>query len=65
MSAQSLIKLGFEVVSQKVNEGVKEGVVSQRKGYHGEDVKKVWEEKYPHISDSEASVSYEMKLSFW
>lgn len=64
MSVQSLMKLGFEVISQRVDEGVRGGVISQRRGYHGEDVKKVWEEKYSHISDDEASVVYTMKLSF-
>jgi len=64
MSVQSLMKLGFEVISQRVEEDIREAVISQRNGYHGEDAKKVWEERYSHISDDEASVLYMMKLSF-
>ena len=63
MSARSLQTHGFEVVGQELDEGIREAAVSQQLGYHGEEVQRMWQEQYAHISAEEAAVRYEMRLS--
>jgi len=53
--------LGFKVISSKIIPGLMEGVVSQRNGYHGEDIKKMWL-AYSHLSVEEASIGYEVEI---
>jgi GNAT superfamily N-acetyltransferase len=60
-SAKALRARGFVVVSEATNADLREGVVSQRQGYHGEDVQRQWEE-FAHLSDDDAATLYEMTL---
>jgi GNAT superfamily N-acetyltransferase len=60
-SAKALRERGFVVVSESASAGLREGVVSQRQGYHGEDVQRQWEE-FAHRSDDDAATLYEMTL---
>jgi GNAT superfamily N-acetyltransferase len=60
-SLKALRERGFVVVSESASAGLREGVVSQRQGYHGEDVQQQWEE-FAHLSDDEAATLYEMAL---
>jgi GNAT superfamily N-acetyltransferase len=62
MSFRTLERMGFEVVAHEVDPGIREGVVSQRLGYHGEDVKRMWDEQYADISDDQAATRYTLRL---
>jgi GNAT superfamily N-acetyltransferase len=62
MSYRTLERMGFVVTGQEVDPGIREGVVSQRLGYHGEDVKRMWEQQYADVSDDEAAMSYTLVL---
>jgi GNAT superfamily N-acetyltransferase len=62
MSATSLQKQGFEIEGQEMDDGLQEAALSQQLGYHGQDVQRMWQEQYPHISAEEAAVRYEMRL---
>jgi GNAT superfamily N-acetyltransferase len=62
MSYRTLERMGFIVTAREVDPGIREGVVSQRLGYHGEDVKRIWEEQYADVSDNEAATSYTLVL---
>jgi GNAT superfamily N-acetyltransferase len=62
MSVASLCKHGFEIVGQEIDEGIRDAAVSQQLGYHGEDVRRMWQEQYAHLSVEEAAVRYEMRL---
>jgi len=59
LSVERFRKLGFDV---KPSDERCEAAVSQRMGYHGEVIKKLWE-PYAHISDEEASMMYTVSLN--
>ncbi len=58
LSVERFRKLGFEV---KPSDERCPAAVSQRMGYHGEVIKKLWG-PYAHISDEEASMMYTVSL---
>jgi hypothetical protein len=59
LSVERYRKLGFDVrLSANRDEG---GPAPQRRGAHGEVIKKMWE-PYAHISDEEASRLYDVAL---
>lgn len=60
-SERALRARGFLVVSEAAHPGLREAVVSQRQGYHGEETQRQWAE-FADLSDDEASVLYEMTL---
>ena len=60
-SVKALQARGFVVVSEAVNADLREGVVSQRAGHHGEQAKQQWE-AFAGLSDDEAATLYEMTL---
>ena len=60
-SLKPLRERGFVIVSETVNADLREGVVSQRAGYHGEDVKQQWA-AFAELSDDEAATLYELTL---
>jgi GNAT superfamily N-acetyltransferase len=60
-SVKALREHGFVVVSEAVNADLREGVVSQRQGYHGDDVQRQWE-AFADLSDDGAATLYEMTL---
>ncbi len=60
-SAKALQERGFVIVSEAVNADLREGVVSQRQGYHGEDVQRQWAD-FADLPDDEAATLYEMTL---
>jgi GNAT superfamily N-acetyltransferase len=60
-SAKALRERGFVVVGEAAHADLREGVVSQRAGYHGEDVQRQWAE-FAELSDGEAATLYEMTL---
>jgi GNAT superfamily N-acetyltransferase len=62
MSARSLHKHGFEVEGCETDQGIKEAVVSQRLGHHGEEIRQIWEEEHAGISEDEAAVRYTLRL---
>lgn len=55
-------KLGFRVVKEQIDTGVKKGVISQRQGYHGKKIREMWKE-YNHISNDEAAKVYNLELN--
>lgn len=59
LSRGALERRGFTVVSESISAGVREGVVAQRGGYHGDDVRRQWEE-YAQFSDDEAALVFVM-----
>jgi GNAT superfamily N-acetyltransferase len=61
-SLKALQQHGFTIVGRQVNPDLREGVVSQRLGYHGDEVKRQWE-AFADISDDEAAVVYELRLA--
>ncbi|UCC68966.1 MAG: GNAT family N-acetyltransferase [Armatimonadota bacterium] len=61
-SLKALQQHGFTIISQHVNPDLREGVVSQRLGYHGDKVKHQWE-AFADISDEEAAVLYQLLLA--
>jgi GNAT superfamily N-acetyltransferase len=52
---------GFVVTSEAMNADLREGVVSQRLGYHGQEVKRQWA-AFADLSDDDAATFYEMAL---
>jgi hypothetical protein len=60
-SIKALQARGCVVVSEAVNPDLREGVVSQRAGHHGEQAKQQWE-AFAGLSDDEAATLYEMTL---
>jgi len=62
LSHDALRRRGFVVTESSINADVREGVVSQRAGQHGEVVKKQWE-AFAHLSDDEAAQVFEMTLN--
>jgi GNAT superfamily N-acetyltransferase len=52
--------LGFRVI-ETTEKGLLEGANSQKEGYHGPKIKKMWE-KYSHLSDDEISRVYTVVL---
>ena len=54
--------LGFRVIATDTGMGLLEAANSQKLGYHGPRIKKMWEEKYSHVSDDEISRLYTMVL---
>lgn len=54
--------LGFRVIEETTEKGLLEAANSQKLGYHGPRIKKMWEEKYSHVSDDEISLVYTMAL---
>jgi GNAT superfamily N-acetyltransferase len=63
VSAQSLQKQGFQVIGQDLDPEIREAAVSQQLGYHGEEVQRMWQEQYAHVSAEEAAICYELKLT--
>jgi len=59
LSVERYRKLGFDV---KPSEERCEAAVSQRRGAHGEFIKKLWE-PFAHLSDEEASMMYDVRLN--
>jgi hypothetical protein len=60
-SVEALQARGFVIVGEAVNTDLREGVVSQRAGYHGEQAKQQWE-AFVGLSDDVAATLYEMTL---
>lgn len=60
-SCESLRRRGFVILSEKINMELREGVVSQRGGFHGQQVQEQWD-AFAELSDDEAAVYYEMAL---
>jgi len=56
--------LGFRVIEETTDTGIGllETANSQKLGYHGPRIKKMWEEKYSHVSDDEISRVHTMVL---
>jgi len=54
--------LGFHVIKEITEVGLLEGARSQKSGHHGPRIKKMWAEKYSHVSDDEISRLYTMVL---
>ncbi len=61
LSVTAYKQAGFEVVDQQMEPGIKEAVVSQRLGYHGADIQRLWETEYAGISDEEATMWYTVR----
>ena len=62
MSARALEKHGFEVMGQRIDEGLREGAASQIAGYHGQDVQDVWRDGHVGVTAEDAALRYEMRL---
>jgi GNAT superfamily N-acetyltransferase len=60
-SLRALQKRGFAVVSGEVNSDLRQGIISQRLGRHGEKVRQQWS-GFADIPDDEAAVLYELVL---
>jgi len=60
-SIKRYISLGFKVVKEEIDPSVKEGVISQRQGYHGNNIQEMWKE-YSSISNDEAARVYNIEL---
>ena len=60
---ESLRRRGFVVVSEQMNPELREGVVSQRGGFHGPQVQHEWN-AFTEVSDDEAATLFEMMLVF-
>jgi len=58
---ESLRRRGFVVVSEEISPELREGVVSQRGGFHGRQVQEQWD-AFAELSDDEAAVCFEMTL---
>ena len=54
--------LGFKIVREFMDPGLKEGVISQRNGSHGKHIQEMWKE-YNHISNNEAARVYSIELN--
>jgi GNAT superfamily N-acetyltransferase len=61
-SLKALERRGFTVTGQQVSPELREGVVSQRQGYHGDEVKRQWE-PFADLSDDQAAEVYEVVLA--
>jgi len=62
LSRAALERRGFTVTGNAISPELREGVVSQRGGHHGEAVQQQWE-PFVHLSDDEAGTMFEMTLS--
>jgi len=62
LSRGALEHRGFTVTRGALSPPLREGVVSQRAGAHGEAVKRQWE-PFVHLSDDEAGTMFEMTLN--
>lgn len=62
MSYKTLERYGFTVNGQTEDAGIKEAARNMRIGYHGEAVKRIWEEQYAHIPDDFKYLHYKMRL---
>ena len=60
-SLKAMQERGFVVTSEAMNADLREGVVSQRLGYHGEEAKQQWA-AFADLSDDDAATVYEMTL---
>jgi GNAT superfamily N-acetyltransferase len=60
-SLKALQERGFTVVSGEINPDLREGVLSQRGGHHGDEVKQAWR-AFRDVSDDEAAMLYELGL---
>ncbi|MEI7832188.1 MAG: hypothetical protein WCJ56_03185 [bacterium] len=60
-SYEALARRGFTITSSAVSPACRDGVVSQRAGYHGEAVQQQWQ-AYTHLSDDDAAQGFEMRL---
>lgn len=60
-SLKALQERGFAIVSEAVSPDLREGVASQRQGYHGEAVQRQWAD-FADLSDDDAATLYEMTL---
>ncbi|MEI7833415.1 MAG: hypothetical protein WCJ56_09480 [bacterium] len=60
-SCAALARRGFTITSSAVSPEFRDGVVSQRAGYHGEAVQQQWK-AYAHLSDDDAAQAFEMRL---
>ena len=60
-SVKALQARGFVIVGEAVHADLREGVVSQRAGHHGEQVRQKWE-AFACLSDDEAATLYELTL---
>ena len=60
-SLKALQKRGFAVVGGEVNSDLREGVISQRLGHHGDEVKQQWS-AFANLPDDEAAMLYELVL---
>lgn len=61
LSCAALERRGFVVTGSTLGPDLREGVVAQRAGYHGETVKQQWE-AFAHLSDDEAAQVFDMAL---
>jgi len=62
LSRAALEHRGFTVTASSLSPALREGVIAQRTGAHGEAVKKQWE-PFAHLSDDEAGLMFEMTLN--
>jgi GNAT superfamily N-acetyltransferase len=60
-SLRALQKRGFAVVGGEVNSDLREGVISQRLGSHGDEVKQQWS-AFADLPNDEAAMLYELVL---
>jgi predicted GNAT family acetyltransferase len=60
-SLRALQQRGFVAVGEEIHPELREGVVSQRGGHHGEEVKQQWR-AFAALSDDEAATLYELVL---
>ncbi len=61
LSRAALERRGFAVTGSALSPELREGVVSQRAGDHGEAVRRQWD-TFAHLSDDEAAMVFEMEL---
>jgi GNAT superfamily N-acetyltransferase len=61
LSRSALERRGFSVIDSTLSPDLREGVVSQRAGHHGEAVRQQWE-AFDHLSDDEAAQVFDMTL---
>lgn len=63
LSDKMLGSYGFEIIERFIDVGIKEAAGHMRLGYHGQSVKKEWDEKYGYIPDDYEYYRFRMKLS--
>jgi len=54
--------MGFRIVNEDIDTGLREGVISQRNGSHGKQIQGMWKE-YNHVSNDEAARIFSVELS--